>query len=156
MTTPFASWNARARHWWEPPSGPRLLESGCEFCGSCIDVCPVGALVERDHKWEKARQVEPTVCPHCPVGCQLNLEINGDNEMIRAVPELHSPANRGQACFKGKFGLEFVNSPARLQHPLVRRNGVLEEATWEEALDLLAERLAQYKGDSFALLGCPG
>ena len=135
--------------------GTSLLESGCEFCGACIDVCPVGALVERDHKWEKARQVERAICPHCPVGCQLNLEISGGGEMVRAVPELHSPANRGQACFKGKFGLEFLNNPSRLQHPLVRRDGVLEKATWEEALDLVANRLTQYKGDSFALLASP-
>ena len=135
--------------------GSSLLESGCEFCGACLDVCPVGALVERDHKWEKARQVERTICPHCPVGCQVNLEINAGGEMIRAIPEFHSPANRGQACYKGKFGLEFVNNRTRLQHPLVRRNGQLEEATWEEALDLVAQRLPQYRDDSFALLTAP-
>jgi formate dehydrogenase alpha subunit len=135
--------------------GTSLLESGCEFCGACIDVCPVGALVERDHKWEKARRVERTICPHCPVGCQLNLEINGQGRVIRAIPELNSPANRGQACFKGKFGLEFVNKSERLRRPLVRRNGQLEPATWDEALDLMAARLEGYRGDSFALLASP-
>ena len=70
--------------------GTSLLESGCEFCGACIDVCPVGALVERDHKWEKAARVERTICPHCPVGCQLNLEINSAGRLIRAVPDLNS------------------------------------------------------------------
>ena len=135
--------------------GSSLLESGCEFCGACIDVCPVGALVERDHKWEKPRTVERTVCPHCPVGCQLNLELNGAGELIRVVPEYNSPANRGQACFKGKFGLEFVNSRDRLQRPLIRRDGVLVEAAWEEALDYVAGRLADYKGESFALLASP-
>ena len=135
--------------------GSSLLESGCEFCGSCIDVCPVGALVEREHKWEKARTVERTVCPHCPVGCQLNLELNGRGELIRVVPEHNSPANRGQACFKGKFGLEFINSRSRLRQPMIRRNGNLVEATWEEALDFVAGQLSRYKGDSFALLASP-
>ena len=140
--------------------GTSLLESGCEFCGSCIDVCPVGALVERDHKWEKARRVERSICPHCPVGCQLNLEFNGKNELIRAVPEINSPANKGQACFKGKFGLEFVNpssdkGPDRLTMPLIRREGVLQESTWEEALDYAAERLSQVTGPEFALLASP-
>ena len=135
--------------------GASLLESGCEFCGACIDVCPVGALVERDHKWEKPRKVAQTVCPHCPVGCQLNLELNDAGAMIRVVPEYNSPANRGQACFKGKFGLEFLNSRERLQQPLIRREGELTEATWEEALDYVARRLAEYKGDSFALLASP-
>ena len=135
--------------------GTSLLESGCEFCGACIDVCPVGALVEREHKWEKARRVERSICPHCPVGCQLNLEFNGKGELIRAVPELNSPANQGQACFKGKFGLEFVNDANRLITPLVRRNGVFEEASWEEALDHVAERLRQVNGTEFALITSP-
>ena len=135
--------------------GTSLLESGCEFCGACIDVCPVGALVEREHKWEKAARVERTICPHCPVGCQLNLEINARDQFVRAVPELNSPANRGQACFKGKFGLEFVNSRERLKEPMLRRGGTLEEATWDEALDYIAQRLPSYIGGSFALLTSP-
>ena len=135
--------------------GTSLLESGCEFCGACLDVCPVGALVESDHKWEKARRVEKTVCPHCPVGCQLNLEVNRFEKIVRSVPELYSPANRGQACFKGKFGLDFVNRKERLTVPLVRRNGHLEEATWDEALSYITDRLPAYKGDSFAILTSP-
>ena len=132
--------------------GTSLLESGCEFCGACLDVCPVGALVESDHKWEKAKQVERTICPHCPVGCQLNLEVNRFGKVVRSVPEISSPANRGQGCFKGKFGLDFVNSKNRLKTPLIRRNGMLEKATWEEALDYVAERLGEYHGPSFAML----
>lgn len=135
--------------------GTSLLESGCEFCGACIDVCPVGALVERDHKWEKPRRIEPTICPHCPVGCQLNLEFNESEEMIRVVPEFNAPANRGQACFKGKFGLEYLNRRDRLKYPLIRRDGILQEATWEQALDFIAGRLGEYRGESFALLAAP-
>ncbi|MCH2503255.1 MAG: molybdopterin-dependent oxidoreductase [Dehalococcoidia bacterium] len=132
--------------------GTSLLESGCEFCGACIDVCPVGALVERDHKWDKPRKVERTICPLCPVGCQMNVEYDGDGTLIRVVPEINSPANHGQACFKGKFGLQFVNDTSRLHTPLVRRDGQLVEATWDEALEVVAARLAEYSGDSFAFL----
>ncbi|MCY4367384.1 MAG: molybdopterin-dependent oxidoreductase [Chloroflexi bacterium] len=135
--------------------GTSLLESGCEFCGACIDVCPVGALVERDHKWEKPRKIESTICPHCPVGCQLNLELNGSGEPIRVVPEFNAPANRGQACFKGKFGMEFISRKDRVERPLIRRDGELAEATWDEALDYVATRLTDYKGKSFALLASP-
>ena len=91
-------------------SGNSLLESGCEFCGACIDVCPVGALVETDNKWEKSTNVEKTICNLCPVGCQINLEFNSRDKMIRAIPELNSPVNKGQACFRGKFGSSYMLS----------------------------------------------
>ena len=125
--------------------GTSLLESGCEFCGACIDVCPVGALTEREGKWEKAARVERTICTHCPVGCQMNLEINDQGRVIRAIPELNSPANKGQACYKGKFGLDHLTSGQRLRRPMIRRNGRLETATWDEALDLIAERLRPHQ-----------
>ncbi|MQF64516.1 4Fe-4S dicluster domain-containing protein [SAR202 cluster bacterium AC-409-J13_OGT_754m] len=133
-------------------NGTSLLESGCEFCGACLDVCPVGALVESDHKWEKPKQVERSICPQCPVGCQMNLEINRFGKVIRVVPEINSPVNKGQACFKGKFGLDFVNREERLTKPLIRRNGDLEEASWEEAIGLIAETFKQYQQNNFAFL----
>ena len=137
--------------------GTSLLESGCEFCGACIDVCPVGALVESDHKWEKASRVEKTICPHCPVGCQLNLEVNRFEKVIRSSPSSTPRPTRGQACFKGKFGLDFVNRKDRLKVPLIRREagGDLEEATWDEALDYIAQKLPAYKGSQFAILTSP-
>jgi len=158
--------------------GTSLLESGCEFCGACVDVCPVGALVERKHKWEKPIDRVRTVCPHCPVGCVVQAEVGGrignvsdhdthpwrlrmvqrrpqpHNRLIRSVGDW-SAHNRGQLCFKGKFGLEFVNDRRRLTRPQVRRNGRLEEVSWDEALDLLAGRLQGYRDGSFALLVSP-
>ena len=133
--------------------GTSLLESGCEFCGACIDVCPVGALTERENKWEKAASVQRTICTHCPVGCQMNLEINDQGRVIRAIPEFNSPANRGQACYKGKFGMGHLTSGQRLRRPMIRRNGVLEPATWDEALDLIAEKLRPHQsGEGFGLV----
>ena len=135
--------------------GSSLLESGCEFCGACIDVCPTGALVERDYKWEKAVKTVTTICPHCPVGCQMKLDVSKRNRLIRATPDIHAPANQGQVCFKGKFGLDFVNRRERLRKPLIKRDGVLQEASWHDALDAVAERLAPYRGDQFALIASP-
>ena len=135
--------------------GTSLLESGCEFCGSCIDVCPVGALVERDHKWQRPARVERSVCSNCPVGCQINYEVDDRERVIRAIPELNAPANHGQGCYMGKFGFDYVNSKERLKTPLLRKEGVLEPASWEEALSLAAERLPAYREGRFALVASP-
>ena len=136
--------------------GTSLLESGCEFCGACIDVCPTGALVERDYKWDKAVEKVTSVCPHCPVGCEMTLEINKRNRLIRAIPNRHAEANRGQACFKGKFGMDFVNRRDRIASPMIRRDGgALRPATWPEALDYAAARLAEYADGRYALLASP-
>ena len=135
--------------------GTSLLESGCEFCGACIDVCPTGALVERKYKWDKAVETVTSVCPHCPVGCQMTLEIDKRNRLIRAIPDRHAEANRGQGCFKGKFGLDFVNSRNRITKPLVRVDGETREATITQALDVAAKGLGEYRGSQFALLASP-
>ncbi len=135
--------------------GVSLLESGCEFCGACIDVCPTGALVEREHKWDKAVRTITSICPHCPVGCSMKLEINRRNRVIRAIPERRAEANRGQACLKGKFGLGFVNSRKRLKKPLLRENDELEEVSWEEALQAVASKLQTYRNGGYALLTSP-
>jgi len=133
-----------------PPDDLTLKEANCQFCGACVDACPVGALIERSARWTASPdRVVTTICPYCGVGCQLKLDIK-DEKIIRAIPDRDGPANKGQACVKGKFGLDFVGDPNRLTSPLIKKNGEFVEATWEEALDLIATRLASYKGDQFA------
>ena len=135
--------------------GVSLLESGCEFCGACIDVCPVGALVERDHKWDKAVETVKTTCTHCSVGCQVNLEVDKRGRVIRSIGDWESPVNTGQLCYMGKFGNEFVNSRNRLKTPMLRQHGELVEATWEQAMEAIASRLPDYRGSAFSMLLSP-
>ena len=136
-------------------NGISLMESGCEFCGACIDVCPTGALVEKDFKWDKPSKIVKSICPHCPVGCEINMEIDKKNRLIRTVGNLEGPANKGQLCFRGKFGLNFVNNKNRITKPLIRVEGELVETTFKNAVNVVAENLKKYSGKQFAALISP-
>jgi len=126
-----------------------ILESICESCGQCVAKCPTGALMPKDFRW--ASKEVKTICPYCGVGCGIYLAVRGDRIVgVRGDPE--SPVSKGSLCVKGQFGFEFINHPDRLTSPLVRRNGELSEATWDEALDLVASKLARYKGDEVAAI----
>jgi formate dehydrogenase alpha subunit len=133
--------------------GQSHLLTNCEFCGSCVDVCPTGALYDKRTKWEGVpEKTATTVCPYCSVGCQLDLWIK-NRKIIGVRPSKEGAVNGGQACTRGRFGIvEMVHAPDRLRTPMIRKNGRLAEATWEQAFQVLAEKLPAYKGDAFALL----
>jgi NADH-quinone oxidoreductase subunit G len=119
----------------------------CEFCGSCISVCPVGALISRPFKFQArwwALSKTKTVCSYCGTGCQLTLGCK-DNKVLTTVYDEDQGFHNGQLCHRGRFAYQFVNSDKRLTTPLVKKNGQLVEATWEEALALVTERLAAAK-----------
>lgn len=129
----------------EPFSGGKY---DCEYCGNCVSVCPVGAIMSRLHRhsyrpWQVKENIE-TICPYCGVGCTVIAQVR-DDSIKRVVPKIGSVVNNGMLCSRGRFGYEFVGSGERLTSPLVKKNGVLEESTWEEAISLVAKRLGEIK-----------
>jgi len=122
-------------------------DSDCVFCGECVQACPVGALVEKESRyrfrpWENKKV--RTTCGYCGVGCQLNLHIK-DNQVTRVTGAEDVAPNNGSLCVKGRFGFDFIHSSDRLTSPLIKENGTHKEASWEEALDLVAKRLNEIK-----------
>ena len=130
-----------------------IAESVCESCGECLARCPTGALSSKSEAQPPTREVK-TTCPYCGCGCALVLGVRG-NRIVRVRGDSGHPTSRGSLCVKGRFGLDFVGAEDRLTTPLVRRNGQLQEASWDEALGLVADRLGAIKraGGPDALAG---
>ncbi len=152
-----------------------ISQSKCVSCGECVIRCPVGALTLR--KNEKPEKEIKSICPYCGVGCGIYLGIK-DNKIVKVRADKSNPMNFGNLCVKGRFGFEFVHSPERLKEPLIRKDTVkgkdshikslpyqgevqgnsihpssyFKEASWDEALNLVAKKLKKYKGEEFALI----
>ncbi|TET15843.1 MAG: formate dehydrogenase subunit alpha, partial [Dehalococcoidia bacterium] len=134
-----------------------LENSECTFCGTCVAICPTGALMEKKQAYRGTTPTNvSTTCPLCGCGCSINLEVK-DNQIVRARPGKESAVNDGTLCVKGSYGYDFVHSPERLTNPLVKVNGDFEAVSWEQALDTVASELNRIKEahgpGSLALLG---
>jgi formate dehydrogenase alpha subunit len=117
-----------------PGTGGDWASSDCVACGACADSCPSGAISEPGLL--EARPIErttTTTCGYCGVGCTLDVHVRG-RDVASITPTLEAPVNRGHACVKGRFAHGFARSGDRLTRPLIRRDGELEETSWEEAL----------------------
>ncbi len=120
-------------------------DSPCVSCGACVQTCPTNALHDRySVKTLKADSTVRTTCTYCGVGCNLDVKvIDGVVKGIQAP--LDGATNRGHTCVKGRYAFEFYNHPERLRSPLVRKNGVLTEVSWDEAYDYTAQRFREIK-----------
>ncbi len=129
------------------PFNVPLEDSTCVFCGMCVELCPVGALVPRlDRFTGRPWEIEKvrTTCSYCGVGCQIELNVNEDRVVgISGYGE--SEPNYGDLCVKGKFGWDYIHHPERLTAPLVRKEGKLVPTSWEEALDYTARKFKEIK-----------
>ncbi|MGQ9796999.1 molybdopterin-dependent oxidoreductase [Desulfosoma sp.] len=160
------------------PFGRSLEESGCQFCGACVDVCPVGALRENLsdfhketrpamdvvcqaltaivtdlYKKELETQWSTAICPVCSGGCRLMLEKTADETVIQVKPSQEGPSNNGQACVQGRFLLKrYLARSERLRQPAVKEGGSWKSLPWDEALQRAAEKFRSYSPDQIAVL----
>lgn len=126
-----------------------FMESICESCGECVTRCPVGSLTHTNMQ-KPSREVQ-TTCTYCGVGCNIFLGVRGD-KVVSTRGSRDNVVNKGQLCVKGRYGYDFINHPDRLKTPLIKKNGEFVEASWDEALTLIAEKFSKYKGGEFATL----
>lgn len=128
-----------------------LKDSDCVFCGECVQACPVGALIiKRDISPQflpaEAKKIRST-CAFCGVGCQIYLHVK-DGRVVRITGVEDAAPNYGSLCVKGRFGYDYVDHPERLRSPLIKEESGFREATWQEALEQVAERLGRVKSES--------
>lgn len=155
------SFGYRGKHSKIVARGDRALkDSDCVFCGECVQACPVGALVttqdfeSRTPDKSETKMVR-TTCSYCGVGCQMYLHVRNDRIVkVTGVEELGP--NYGSLCVKGRFGYDFVHDQERLTKPLIREGRSFREASWDEALNLVAEKLksirSQHGADAIGVL----
>lgn len=143
------------------PFGADWKSTLCESCGNCAEACPTGALYKKSDLKFRAWQTERvrTTCPHCAVGCQMDLLVK-DGRIVGAEGA-DGPSNHKSLCVKGRFSsYNFVHSGDRLTDPLIRdrATGKFRKASWDEALDLVAEKFTEIKnnhgGDALAGFAC--
>ena len=122
-----------------------FAESDCVSCGACAQACPTSAI--SDVFESKSVQYDTkvrSVCTYCGVGCNLEVAVSGGTIKSIQAP-VEAAANGGHTCLKGRYAFSFYNHADRIRTPLIKRNGVLEPASWEEAYDFIATKLNAIK-----------
>lgn len=131
-----------------------LGESTCIKCGSCVQVCPTGALIDRTSAYQghdgQMTEVK-SVCVGCSVGCSIKIMVR-DNRIVRIEGDWEGPVNHGALCEHGRYDA-VTESRKRISSPMIRKNGKLEPVSWGEALNTVKEKLQALKGDAHGVAG---
>lgn len=122
-------------------------DSDCVSCGACAQACPTSAISDIfESKSVATKETTRTICTYCGVGCNLEVStLDGEIKSIQAP--IDAEVNQGHTCVKGRYAFGFYNHPERLTTPLIKRNGEFEEATWDEAYDLIAGKFTELKSE---------
>ncbi len=135
-----------------------LEQSNCTFCGTCVSMCPTGALSAKNSRYVGTPEREAvSICGFCSVGCRLAMGATGEHIIDVNPAQLPESVNGATLCVRGHFAHDFLNSPQRLISPLGRKDGELVPMAWDDALGLITKRLIEIKNEngpqSIAFLG---
>ena len=128
----------------------------CTSCGACVASCPTGALFDKASAFRgklNSSQIVRTTCFECPVGCGLEVYTR-ENRIVNVFGDFESPVNRGHLCVRGRYET-WAEPRDRILSPLVRRNGKVEPATWEEAIEAVTNAAKRFQKPQRALLLSP-
>lgn len=128
-------------------TGLPLGESSCVACGTCVSVCPTGALIERRSAYQGREEFldeTKSVCAGCSVGCGITVSTR-DNRLVRILGDWDAPVNGGVLCKIGRF-LPMEEDRERVTIPMVKKDGKLQPATWDEALGAITEKMRVLTG----------
>lgn len=123
------------------PAFGEVLE--CDFCGQCVDICPTGAIANKTFKYTSRAwylNEDVSICPYCSVGCTLTLGIM-EGRIVRSRGKQKTGLTDGNLCGKGRFGFDFIYSENRLRSPLIKRDNIFHEVSWDEALQFIRDKL---------------
>jgi NADH-quinone oxidoreductase subunit G len=147
---PVLGFDNRGRSWEIISKSDPPFDS--KFSGNTTDICPVGALTSSDFRF-KARVWElrsvPSVCPHCPVGCDISLDMRY-NDLMRVMPRENDYVNEIWTCDKGRYGMRYFGSQDRLKTPMIRRNNQWAQVSWDEAFQFIADKLTLIRASAGA------
>ncbi len=137
--------------------GGTHIDSGCWFCGACIDVCPTGSLFSRMTKWTGAPDsIKETTCTLCGMGCQVEFDLKWERIMSSRPGKHENPPNHHHMCVLGRFCIpSLVNAPDRIKMPYLKRDGDYIPISWEAATDEVARILSEANPERVGFLGSP-
>ena len=124
-----------------------FMESDCVSCGACSQACPTGAITDVfASKTNDAEETTRTVCTYCGVGCNLDVATSS-GEIVSITAPYDAEVNQGHTCLKGRYAFKFYDHPERLRSPMVRKNGKLEDVSWDEAYDYIVNNITRIRDE---------